>query len=413
MAQQETEFSRGWIWGGVAVVALLVLFFVVRAQRASVTVTAAQVERRDLIGTVSTNGNVEPMQDFQAIAAAPGIVQKIFVSVGEHVQKGQELVKMDDTGARKDVASAQANLASAEATLANMKNNGTRSELLNAGADKQAAQSQLTQSEASLRSLQQLQSQGAASANEVAAAQQRVKDAQSKIDALNARSSGIYNPGDMSAQNAQVSQAHAALIAAESEQANVDQRSPFSGTVYAIPVAEYDYVKGDEELLDVADLSHLQVRAYFDEPEIGGLAVGQPVKIIWDAKPNQTWHGHIIQAPTRIVGDNTRHVGECLISVDDAKGDLLPNTNVTVMVTTMQRFNVLSLPREALHAEGTNYFVYKLVDNRLVKTPVSIATTNLTRFEVTSGLKEGDTVALSPTAADVDLTNGLKVKVQP
>jgi hypothetical protein len=34
-------------------------------------------------------------------------------------------------------------------------------------------------------------------------------------------------------------------------------------------------------------------------------------------------------------------------------------------------------------------------------------------FEVTGGLKEGDVVALNAISADVDLSDHLKVKVQP
>jgi HlyD family secretion protein len=188
-------------------------------------------------------------------------------------------------------------------------------------------------------------------------------------------------------------------------------RAPFAGTVYAIPVSQYDYVNAGEALLDVADLTKLEVLAYFDEPEVGKLAIGQPVKIVWDAKPGLSWHGHILEAPTTIINYGTRNVGECLITVDDAKGDLLPNTNVTVTVTTQQHPDVLSLPREALHTEGTSNYVYKVVNDVLVKTPVGVGALNLTRVEITSGLGTGDKVALSATTEE-ELTDGLRVKVR-
>jgi HlyD family secretion protein len=187
-------------------------------------------------------------------------------------------------------------------------------------------------------------------------------------------------------------------------------RSPLAGTVYSIPVSAYDFVPAGEDLLDVADLNRIQIRAYFDEPEIGKLAIGQAVKVEWPAKPNQTWHGHISRAPTTVITYGTRNVGECIIAVDDARGDLLPNTNVTVTVTTSQRFNVLSIPREGLHTEGMSDFVYRVVGDKLVRTPVQIGVVNLTRVEITSGLTEKDTVALSATS-NRDLTNGLAVKV--
>jgi HlyD family secretion protein len=103
-------------------------------------------------------------------------------------------------------------------------------------------------------------------------------------------------------------------------------------------------------------------------------------------------------------------VGEALITVDDAHGDLLPNTNVTVTVTVSQRFNVLSVPREALHTEGTSNFVFRVIDGKLVRTPVQIDVVTLTRVEITGGLTEKDTVALNATS-NRDLSNGLAVKI--
>jgi HlyD family secretion protein len=105
-------------------------------------------------------------------------------------------------------------------------------------------------------------------------------------------------------------------------------------------------------------------------------------------------------------------VGESLITVDDARGDLLPNVNVTVTVTTAQHNNVLSIPREGLFTEGAVNFVYKIINNKLVRTPVEVApgaVVNLTRAEITGGLKEGDLIALGATS-EVDLTNGMQVK---
>jgi HlyD family secretion protein len=209
---------------------------------------------------------------------------------------------------------------------------------------------------------------------------------------------------------AQLNDARAAVAAAESSYAGANIRSPLSGTVYSIPVSQYDFVTAGEDLMDVADLNRIQVRAYFDEPEIGKLAVGQAVKIVWDAKPNQTWHGHISRAPSTVITYGTRNVGECIITVDDAQGDLLPNTNVTVTVTTSQRFNVLSVPREALHTEGASDFVYRVVQGKLIRTPVKIGAFNLTRVEIMSGLTEKDTVALNATS-NRDLSNGLAVKI--
>ena len=38
-------------------------------------------------------------------------------------------------------------------------------------------------------------------------------------------------------------------------------------------------------------MDQLRVRVYVDEPELGRVAVGQPVTITWDALPGRQWHG--------------------------------------------------------------------------------------------------------------------------
>jgi HlyD family secretion protein len=328
------------------------------------------------------------------------------------VRPGQQLLRMDAADAASHVAAAQASVDSAETALTNMQHGGSQEERLAAQADLTAAQNQVQQAQATLTTDQKLLAQGAASPNEVALAQQQLTTAQARVAQIQKRMKDRYGSTDLSTQRAQVAQARAGLSAAQSTYANVDVHAPFAGTVYSLPVAQYDFVQPGQALINIADLNKLQIRAYFDEPEIGKLADGQPVRIVWDAKPNLVWHGHIEQAPTTVITYGTRNVGECLITVDDARGDLLPNTNVTVTVTTAQHNNVLSVPREALHTDGSVNFVYKIVNNKLVRTPVEVAPTavvNLTRAEITSGLSEGDLIALGATS-EVDLSNGMLVK---
>ena len=374
-----------------------------------VEVRAAPVTHQNLVSTVPTNGLVEPIELFQAHAQSPGVVEKIYVHVGDKVKKGDLLLSMQDADAVSRLATAKSSLSSAQATMHDLQQGGTQEERLSMEADLARAQQQEDQAQKSLAALQQLQQKGAASASEVTAAEQRLQTATTTLKSVQQRQTDRYSATDKSKVQAQVNDARAAVAAAQSTYGNANIRTPIAGTVYAIPVADYDFVNAGETLADVADLKRMRVRAYFDEPEIGKLAVGQAVRIHWDAKPNQVWHGHISHAPSTVKTYGTRNVGECLITVDDAQEDLLPNTNVTVTVTVSQRFNVLSVPREALHTEGGDY-VYRIVQGKLVRTPVQVGVTNLTRVEILSGLTEKDVVALNATS-NRDLSNGLAVKI--
>jgi HlyD family secretion protein len=374
-----------------------------------VDVRAAAVNHQNLLSSVSTNGKVEPIEEFPVYAHAPGVVAKIYVEVGQKVKVGELLIKMDDSDAAARLATANSTLQNAEAGLHDLTQGGTQEERNSLAGDLARAQLQQQQAANDLAALKQLQQKGAASPSEVAAAEERLQTANSTMKSLQTRSTDRYSATDRNRSEAQLADAKATLAAAQSSYANDNIRSKVAGTVYSIPVSPYDFVPAGENLMDVADLNRIQIRAYFDEPTIGVLAVGQAVKINWDAKPNQVWHGHISRAPTTVITYGTRNVGECIITVDDARGDLLPNTNVVVTVTTSQRFNVLSVPREALHTDAGDY-VYRVLNDKLVRTPVQVGVVNLTRAEIISGLTEKDTVALSATS-NRELSNGLAVKI--
>jgi HlyD family secretion protein len=151
-------------------------------------------------------------------------------------------------------------------------------------------------------------------------------------------------------------------------------------------------------LLQMADLSKMQVRAYFDEPEIGKLHVGEPVTIQWDARPDKTWHGRISRVPSTIIPYTTRNVGEALITIDNADSDLLPNTNVRVIALVANEPNALNVPREALHTENGQPYVYRVENGVIHRTSVKVSSNiTLTQVEILSGIKEGDVVALGST----------------
>jgi HlyD family secretion protein len=397
------------LWVIFLVVIVLVFVVLRSSSRDTVEIKVAAVTRQNLVSSVSTNGKVEPIGEFQAYAPAPGVIAKVYVEVLQKVKVGDLLLKMDDSDAVAKLASAQSALRTAEATLHDMEQGGSQEEHIALTGDLSRTQLQQQQATKDLAALKQLEQKGAASASEVAAAEQRLQAANGSLQGVQMRSTQRYSPADKARVEAQVADARAALAAAQSSYASLNIRTPIAGIVYSIPVSAYDFVPAGENLVAVADLNKIQVHAYFDEPEIGKLAVGQAVKIAWDAKPTQTWHGHISIAPTTVITYGTRNVGECIITVDDARGELLPNTNVVVTVTTAQRVNVLSIPREALHTEGGN-FVYRVINNKLVRTPVQVGIFNLIRVEITGGLTEKDTVALS-ALNNRDLSNGLPVKI--
>jgi len=407
----QSRFKTFLLWISGLVLIVLSVYAVRLLTREQVEVRVVPVTYQTLAQTVATNGTVEPVEEFQAHAPFPGVIKQIFVQVGQHITKGTLLVKMDDADARAKLADAQASLSNALNVQRDLAAGGNREEQNHFKADIAAASLDRQQAAADLAAKKKLLDEGAVSPAEVASAQQRLDTADLTLRGAKQRATQRYDPKDTDNAAVHVAEAQAAVAAAEDNLANVNIRAPIDGTVYNIPVNQYDFVQFGEDILDVADLNRLQVRAYFDEPEIGNLAHGQPVKIVWDAKHDEVWHGRVALAPTTIYTyHNTRNVGICIISVDDPTPDLIPNTNVTVTVTETEHAHVLSIPREALHADGTRRFVFRIVNGHLVETPVNVGVISLTNVEIVSGLAANDLVVRGALSSITELTNGLAVK---
>jgi len=399
------------IWGSALIFVVMGFYAVRSLSHQRVSVNATRVTYGDLDRHYSATGKVELVDDFPAHAQAAGQVKDVYVQVNEKVKAGQLLLRMDDQYALANLAHAESTLRAAELAASDVEQGGSQDERNTFATNLSRAKQQQQQDATSLAALQKLQQQGAAAADEVAVARDRLQADETTLHSIEQHSTQRYGQADRARAQAELADAKAAVAAAQSSYANVDIRTPIAGTVYYLPVSQYDYVDAGENLVSVANLSNLQITAYFDEPDIGNLAAGQPVTITWDAQPGMTWHGHVSEAPTTVVANGTRNVGECVVTVDDANGLLKPNATVNVIVTTAQHSHVLFVPHEALRDDHGQSYVFRVVDKKLIRTNVQTAggVINIAQAEITGGLSEGDIVALNATT-NIDLDDGLEVK---
>jgi HlyD family secretion protein len=397
MAEARAQSSRVWLWIGAAVVLVAVFFTARSLLRERLPVRAARVGREALVTSVNTNGKVEPEVNYQFFSPLATTVKAVYVQAGDKVSAGKLLIALDDVDARARVAAAESGLVAAQASLDAALHNGTQQERQASSADIARDKLNLAQAQHNLDALTKLAATGAASASEVASARQQLASTQASLDASQQSATDRYSQPEIARAQAAVTDARASLAAAHQVEAQTLIRAPVAGTVYSLDAAPTSFVEAGHLLAQMANLSHERVRAYFDEPDLGRLAVGQKITIKWDAKPSQEWHGEIERVPVTVITYGTRTVGEVLVKIDDTDSGLLPDTNVTITVTISSEPNALSIPREALHFENGKPYVYRIEGDQLKRTPVTTGSFNLMREEILSGLKEGDQVATGTT----------------
>lgn len=402
--------DRKWLWLGAAVLTVVVFFSVRTLTRDRLPVRVVKAAHAELVNTVPTNGRVEPAVNYEVHSPLATTVKAVYVLPGEVVPAGKLLMQLDDIQAKAKVASAESGVKAAQAAVEAATHNGSLQERQQAAAEVTRARIERDQDRHDLEAMTRLNATGAASASEVTGARQRLESAEASLHAAEESAHNRYSTMEVARAQATLTEAEANLAAAQDVLNKTAIRAPAAGTVYSINVGRSEFTEEGKTLLQMADLRQEQVRAYFDEPDIGKLAVGQKISIKWDAKPGSLWHGHIVRVPVTVISYGTRSVGEVLVAIDDADGSLLPDTNVTVTVTTSSEANALSIPREALYSEGGKYYVFKVAAAGLQRTPVTIGMINLTQVSILSGLQDGDEVSTG-TLNGQPLQEGIPIKV--
>ena len=398
-----------------AVVAFVLVKLSGRQQVAKIM--AVKPLRENLVASVSSNGKVEPISPYVMRAQLDTFVQKIHVVEGQAVKKGQLLLELDVKDAAAQLAQAQARLLQAQDDLRAAQGGGRSDSAAKASGDLAKAIAERDRVKRNHDALQRLIAQQAATKDELAANEVELTKAQAEVDRLTAVKSEFdravkLDAGKYDLQVQQTQNQVAALLEKVQDGKIV---APADGILYSLPVRQGDFVKVGDLLAEMADLHRIRVRAFVDEPELGGLEPNEPVRITWDALPNRTWDGKTEVIPKQVVPRGSRSVGELLCSVNNEKLELLPNVNVDVRISARERANVLTVPRSAVESESGKRFVFVVKDgginvgqNSLEKRPIVVGIADAANYEVIAGLSEGEMVALP---GDFDLRDGMLVRV--
>lgn len=400
--------------------AAVVAYTLVRlsAREPVVKIAAVAPVRDNLVSSISSNGKVEPISPFVVRAPLDTFVEKVHGVEGQAVKKGQLLLELNVKDASAQLSDAQARLLRAQEELRAAQGGGKPDDAARVAGDLARAQGERDRLQKNHEALERLIAKQAATRDELAINDLALTNAQAEVKRLSAARQE-FDRGvklDAGRTSLQVQQAQSEIAALRSKVSTARITAPADGTLYSLPVKAGDYVKTGDLLAEMADLHRVRVRAFIDEPELGALEPGEPVKISWDALPNRTWTGKTEIIPKQVVARGTRSVGELLCAVDNKNLELLPNINVNVSIHSSERTNVLTVPRAAVDAEGGHRYVFVVGKtglsvggkSRLERREIHVGIADSTSFEVVSGLQEKEMVALP---GDAVLHDGMAVKI--
>ena len=361
-------------------------------------VSFARVKRQTLVSTLPTNGKVEPWL-WQAVRAETGgVVSSAPVEDGQTVAAGAVMAGITDAALQAETDAAQAKLNEARANLATQEAGGKPAEFTDIDNSLARARFDLAQAQKVLASLERLVAQHASTQQEADAAREKVQQSELEIAGLEKRRRSLSSPTEVAAARARGGDAETALGLARKRAELSVVRAPMAGVVYGREVRPGSYLNAGDLVANVGRMDRLRVRVYVDEPELGRVAVGQPVTITWDALPGRQWHGEVDKKPVAVEALGSRQVGEVVCSIDNEGRALIPGTNVNAEIRTAVVENALAIPKEALRHDAQGDYVLALKGGAVERRAVKKGASNIALVQVVEGLTDGDAVALPSDA---------------
>ena len=355
----------------------------------------AQVRRASLVQMLTTNGKVDALDSMEVHARVPVQVTGVRVEVGDHLRRGQLLADVDETSPRQSLDRARAQLEVARVDRAVVERGGTAVEIAEIESALNRARLDREAAEREVVTLQRLVERQAASRAELLEQQQRLVRAQAQVSALERKRQALLGPEDRERVQARIREADAAVAQAETQLRQTEIRAPTEGILYFLALKPGGYYNAGALVARVGVMHSVRVRLLVDEPELGPVQVGQPVRITWDALPGTSWHGEVERLPSMVETIGTRTVGEVICTIDTPFQRLLPNVTVNVEIRTGAADDALTIPREAVVREGEQTLVLVVgADGVIVRRPVRLGIHDLARVQVLQGLSENQVVVL-------------------
>jgi RND family efflux transporter MFP subunit len=324
----------------------------VAAAEPPVTVAVAKVGREDLFTELTRAAEFRPYLEVELHAKVSGYLNQMNVDFGDKVKAGELLATIEVPELHDQLRSAVAEQQRAEADYTNSHLVYTRLVAVNKDHPDLVAQ----------QDLDTAQARDLAAAAAIAAARADAEKYQTLV-------------------------------------AYTQITAPFDGVVtkrYADPGALIQAGTASDTqsmpLVRISDNYRLRLDIPVQVEYVEDIHVGDPVSVRVDSLGGRTFDGKITRFTDKVEEDTRNMITE--IEVDNPRLELVPGMYATVILKVEQRPNALAVPTQAVGGEKDPTVYVINHDQEIEIRPVALGLETPDKYEVTSGLEEGDLVMI-------------------
>ncbi|HTU85591.1 MAG TPA: biotin/lipoyl-binding protein [Solirubrobacteraceae bacterium] len=340
------------------------------ARASTETVTA---EKGIVQSTVTGSGNVEPATDDDVNFQTSGTLSHVYVTQGQHVQKGQLIATLDSTAAHLTLDEAESNLTAAEDDL---------SSTTSSAASTASAQASVDSAEASVQSAQTGLDETklyAPVSGTVVSLSNLTPGAQVSSGSSSSGSSDSSSGSSSSDSSSSSGSTTAGSLGGSSSSSSSDS-SDGSSSSFA----------------EIVNTSKMAMTVAFSESDIGKLKVGQAATVTMDALTDVELAAHV--SAISDVGTTSSGVVsyDATLTLDQSDAQVKPGMSASASVIVGQAEGV-TVPNGAVSGSGSLGTVELFRDGKTVREQVVVGLRGDSRTQIISGLSAGDQLEVTTT----------------
>jgi len=246
-------------------------------------------------GTIEASGVVEARK-VEVSAEISGRIDSLFVEEGDRVEKGQVICRLNTESLELKLGEARANLKAAKASLDLVRKGAREEEIKSAEERAKQARSSLENAQSNLRRIEKLHSEGVASDSQLENARTAYEVAKASYE-MALKQYELIRKGarreEIELAEANYERALSLVKLVEKQISDATVTSPIGGIVTAKFVEAGEVVKAGAPIASISDLSHLWIRIYLSERDIGKVRPGDEVIVRVDSFPGRDFKGRV------------------------------------------------------------------------------------------------------------------------
>lgn len=333
-----------------------------------------QVKKTDLVQGVYASGNVMPIGHYEITSKVSGIVDEILISVGQEVEAGTPLVKLQNQPNESNLQIAKNQLELAR------KNAQSDSDLLKQLLQQvENSQAVFKQDSTEFERYHRLQEDSIGTEQDLEQAQLRY---QTSLNNYQIAVSKLHETRDR--LQIELDNARNNYLAQESMTGDYTILSAIDGKVYDIFPKEGELIAANRPIMEIGAVDRFETELQVDETDIVMVKEGQLVYYELDAIEDTVLSGVISLIYPRI--NTIERTAKVIASIDPSGYPIYPGMALEANIVISEKENVLVLPVTFITEENEVI----LEDNS--RKQIEIGIRDLNYVEVVSGLQEGDII---------------------